>query len=184
MPLNNKQVAPPFCDVVTVTFLSCKCPATTRVVVLSLFVYHCCTFVCCCHVLSCLVTISITVTFSLICHLCFVAHYHLYFSQSCFFVWICRCSSVGNSNTVLSPSCRCLVLISLSSHLCLVVVYFMSRCFLYFTARQTISTAIMQGIFLYQVYTNLAYVPSTIEGYYPFSVTLEMWLCTITFLLG
>ena len=57
---------------------------------------------------------------------------------------------VANSNTVSSLSCRCLVLI-----------LFSSDSFIFFTARKTISTAIMGKIFLCQVYANLVYVPPT-----------------------
>ena len=56
---------------------------------------------------------------------------------------------VANSNTVLSLSRLCLVLILLSYHF-----YFFS-----FAAIYTISTAIMWKICLFQLYTNLAYVP-------------------------
>ena len=61
------------------------------------------------------------------------------------------CYHVANSNTVLSLSRRCLVLILFSSD------YF----FPLFTTINTISTAIMRKMFLYQVYTNLAYVRRT-----------------------
>ena len=54
---------------------------------------------------------------------------------------------VANSNIVSSLSCRYLVLIFFSSHF-----------FFLFTARNTISTAIMQKLFSYQLYTNLEYV--------------------------
>ena len=57
---------------------------------------------------------------------------------------------VDNSNTVLYLYIFCLVLILFSPD-----YFFM------FAARKTISTAIMQKIFLYQVYTNLAYAPPT-----------------------
>ena len=60
------------------------------------------------------------------------------------------CYRVTNSNTVSSLSCRYLVLL-----------LFSSDSFFLFTARNTISTAIMWKIFLYQVYTNLAYVSPT-----------------------
>ena len=60
------------------------------------------------------------------------------------------CYCVAKSNTASSLSRRCLVLILFSSD------YFFS-----FTARNTISTSIMRNIFLYQVYTNLEYVPHT-----------------------
>ena len=58
------------------------------------------------------------------------------------------CYCVANSNTVLSLSCRCLVL------------YCFHRInFFPFTSRNTISTEIMRKIFLYQVFTKLAYIP-------------------------
>ena len=53
---------------------------------------------------------------------------------------------VANSNTVSWMSCFDIVFIEL---------------LFLFTARNTISTAIIRKIFLYQVYTNLAYVPFT-----------------------
>ena len=59
-----------------------------------------------------------------------------------------HCYRVANSCTVLSLSCFLIVL-----------MFFSSYSFFLFTARKTISTAIMWKIFLYQVYTNLAYVP-------------------------
>ena len=57
---------------------------------------------------------------------------------------------VDNSNNVSSLSSRCLVLI-----------FFSSDYFLPFAAINAISNAIMRKVFLYQVYTNLAYVPPT-----------------------
>ena len=50
-----------------VSFLSCRCPVTTGVVVLSLPIYCCCTVVYCCLILSCLVTISINVLYMCFC---------------------------------------------------------------------------------------------------------------------
>ena len=58
-------------------FLSCWCPVTIGVVVLSLPVYRCCTVICCWHIFSCLVTISINVLS--MCHCFFVAHCCQYF---------------------------------------------------------------------------------------------------------
>ena len=60
------------------------------------------------------------------------------------------CYFVANSNTVSSMSLCCLVLILFSSYYLFL-----------FTAINTISTEIMRKIFLYQMYTNLAYVPRT-----------------------
>ena len=60
------------------------------------------------------------------------------------------CYSVATSYTGLSLSRRCLVLI-----------FFHRITFFWFAERKTISTAIMRKVFLYQVYTNLVYVPPT-----------------------
>ena len=58
------------------------------------------------------------------------------------------CYRVANSNTVLSLSCCCLVLI-----------FFIRFPFFPFAARNNISTASMRKMFFRQVYTNLACVP-------------------------
>ena len=63
---------------------------------------------------------------------------------------IFRCSCVANINTVLSLSCCCLVLIFLSSHLCF-------YCFL-----QDRLSVLKKIKILYQVYTNLAYIPPSL----------------------
>ena len=60
------------------------------------------------------------------------------------------CYHVVNSTTVSYMSSRCLVLMLFSS----------DSSFL-FAARNTIITVIMWKVFLYQVYTNLLYVPPT-----------------------
>ena len=60
------------------------------------------------------------------------------------------CYRIANSNTVSSLS-RC----------CLVLYYFHQIPLFLFTARNTISTAIMRKTFLHQVYPNLVYVPPT-----------------------
>ena len=62
----------------------------------------------------------------------------------------CPCYQVFNSNSILSLSICCLVLI-----------LFPSYSFFLFAARNTLSTAIVRKILLYQVYTNLAYVHPT-----------------------
>ena len=62
----------------------------------------------------------------------------------------CPCYRVANSSTVLSLSIHCLVLI-----------LFSSDSFSSFASRNTISAAIVQKIFLYQVYNKFAYVPPT-----------------------
>ena len=60
------------------------------------------------------------------------------------------CFQVANSNPVSSISSRCLVLI-----------FFHQIPFFSFAAWNNISNAIMRKIFLYQVYTNLAYLSPT-----------------------
>ena len=71
---------------------------------------------------------------------------------------------IGNNNGVLLFLDLRLITLTLSS-LCLVTISFW-YCFRHipffgFDAWNTISTAIMQKVFLYQIYTNLAYVPPT-----------------------
>ena len=58
------------------------------------------------------------------------------------------CYHIANSNIVLSLSSSCLVLILFSSDFLVL-----------FATRKSITTAIMWKVFLYQVYTNLAYLP-------------------------
>ena len=77
------------------------------------------------------------------------------------------CYRVANSNTV-----------SYFSHCCLVLIFFSSDYFFLFTARNTISTEIMRKIILYQVYTNLTYVPPAYrrEKNYEFSLSIKTYV--------
>ena len=79
----------------------------------------------------------------------------------------CPCYRVDNSNTVLSLSICSLVLI-----------FFHQIPFSPFDARNPISTAIVWKIFLYQVYTNLAYVPPMYRIFknYEFSLSIMTYV--------
>ena len=77
------------------------------------------------------------------------------------------CYRVSNSNTFSSLSIFYIVFI-----------LFLSDSFFLFPARNTISTAIMQKIFLYQVYTNLGYVPPTYRRVknYEFALSIKTYV--------